>query len=78
MTGLYIYDNSVLQKARALQPSPRGELEITDLNNKYLEEGSLDVAFVNGKWLDTGTFESLHEAIEFIRAKELNTTNENN
>ena len=71
VTGLYIYDNTVVQKAKALQPSPRGELEITDLNNVYLQEGSLDVAFVNGKWLDTGTFESLHEAIEFVRAREL-------
>lgn len=71
VTGLYIYDNTVVQKAKALQPSPRGELEITDLNNLYLQEGTLDVAFVEKKWLDTGTFESLHEAIEFVRAREL-------
>ncbi|HYD35412.1 MAG TPA: sugar phosphate nucleotidyltransferase [Vitreimonas sp.] len=71
VTGLYIYDNTVVQKARNLQPSPRGELEITDLNNVYLREGSLDVAFVEGKWLDTGTFESLFEAIAFAREKEL-------
>ena len=57
VTGMYIYDNSVIAKAKALQPSARGELEITDLNNVYLNEGSLDVAFVEGKWLDTGTFE---------------------
>lgn len=71
VTGLYIYDNSVVQKARDLAPSARGELEITDLNNLYLEEGTLDVAFVEGKWFDTGTFESLHEAISFIRDREL-------
>lgn len=71
VTGLYIYDNSVVEKARNLQPSARGELEITDLNNLYLEEGTLDVAFVRGKWLDTGTFESLYEAIKFARDKEL-------
>jgi glucose-1-phosphate thymidylyltransferase len=77
VTGLYIYDNTVVQKAKALQPSPRGELEITDLNNVYLNEGTLDVAFVQGKWLDTGTFESLHEAIEFVRQNELHKPNEN-
>lgn len=71
VTGLYIYDNTVVQKAKALQPSPRGELEITDLNNVYLSEGKLDVAFVEGKWLDTGTFESLYEAIQLAREKEI-------
>lgn len=71
VTGLYIYDNTVIEKAKNLEPSPRGELEITDLNNVYLKEGSLDVAFVEGKWLDTGTFESLHEAIIFAREREL-------
>jgi glucose-1-phosphate thymidylyltransferase len=71
VTGLYIYDNSVVKKAKNLAPSPRGELEITDLNNLYLQEGTLDVAFVDGKWFDTGTFESLHEAINFIRDKEV-------
>lgn len=71
VTGLYIYDNTVVQKVRGLQPSPRGELEITDLNNVYLKEGSLDVAFVEGKWFDTGTFESLYEATQFVRDREL-------
>ena len=69
VTGLYIYDNTVIQKAKALAPSARGELEITDLNNVYLKEGTLDVASVNGRWLDTGTFESLFEAIVFAREK---------
>lgn len=71
VTGLYIYDNSVIEKAKNLQPSPRGELEITDLNSLYLQEGTLDVAFVEGRWFDTGTFESLFEATAFARDREL-------
>lgn len=71
VTGLYIYDNTVVQKSADLKASPRGELEITDLNNLYLKEGTLDVARVEGKWLDTGTFESLFEAITLAREKEL-------
>lgn len=71
VTGMYIYDTTVVDKVKNLQPSARGELEITDLNNVYLREGTLDVAFVEGKWLDTGTFESLHEAILFAREREL-------
>jgi glucose-1-phosphate thymidylyltransferase len=67
VTGLYIYDNTVVEKTKSLQPSARGELEITDLNNVYLREGTLDVAFVEGRWFDTGTFESLFEAITFVR-----------
>lgn len=70
VTGLYIYDNSVVQKAKSLKPSERGELEIVDLHNLFLQEGTLDIAFVKGKWLDTGTFESLFEAITFVREKE--------
>ncbi len=71
VTGLYVYDNSVVKKAKNLDPSERGELEITDINNLYLQDGSLDVAFVKGKWFDTGTFESLFEASAFIREKKL-------
>lgn len=71
VTGLYIYDSSVVDKAKSLKPSNRGELEITDLNNLYLKENSLDVAFVKGKWFDTGTFESMYEASEFARLKKL-------
>ncbi|HSW89909.1 MAG TPA: sugar phosphate nucleotidyltransferase, partial [Patescibacteria group bacterium] len=55
--------------AKSLTPSARGEIEITDLNNVYLNEGTLDVAFVEGAWLDTGTFESLFEAAAFAREK---------
>lgn len=72
VTGLYIYDNTVVEKARNLTPSDRGELEITDINNLYLAEGQLDVAFVEGKWFDTGTFESWYEATVFARNRELN------
>jgi len=72
VTGLYFYDNSVVQKARSLKPSPRGELEITDLNRLYLEEGTLEVR-VMGRgmaWLDTGTYESLLQAANFIATLE--------
>ena len=71
VTGLYIYDNTVVEKAKMLKPSARGELEITDLNNLYLKEGTLDVAFVEGAWFDTGTHESLFAASEFMRNKKL-------
>lgn len=71
VTGLYIYDNSVVAKAKSLAPSPRGEYEITDLNNLYLQEGTLDVATVPGRWFDTGTFESLFEAAAFARDRAL-------
>ena len=68
VTGLYFYDNAVLDIARDLRPSPRGELEITDVNRVYLEKGALSVK-VMGRghaWLDTGTHESLLDASQFI------------
>ena len=66
--GLYIYDGTVCAKARALKPSPRGEYEITDLNNVYLREGGLSVSLLGRgiAWLDTGTHASLLEASHFI------------
>ena len=66
VTGLYIYDNTVVEKAKNLKPSIRGELEITDINNLYLQEGKLDVKIYEHYWLDTGTFDALLEASNTI------------
>jgi glucose-1-phosphate thymidylyltransferase len=73
VTGLYFYDNSVIEMAKSLKPSPRGELEITDINRIYLEQGRMSVAMMGRgyAWLDTGTHQSLIEASNFIQTIEL-------
>ena len=66
VTGIYMYDTSVFEKIRRLKPSGRGELEITDINNMYLEEGALSHSILEGWWTDAGTFESLRHATNLV------------
>jgi len=69
VTGLYIYDHRVVEFAKKMKPSARGELEITDINNIYLAAGELTVALVDGEWLDAGTFDSLLHAQNVAKEK---------
>ena len=72
ITGLYFYDNDVIEIAKSIKPSPRGELEITDINNAYLERGDLHVSTLGRgfAWLDTGTHDTLLEASQFVQTVE--------
>lgn len=72
VTGVYIYDNRVVEAAKSLQPSERGELEITDLNNWYLDKGDLKVEIMEGDWIDAGTFESYYAANTWAYNRENN------
>jgi glucose-1-phosphate thymidylyltransferase len=71
LTGLYVYDRRVVEIAKNLAPSERGEIEITDINKKYLDMGELTVKKIEGEWLDAGTFDSLLEAGNVVKNKEL-------
>lgn len=67
VTGLYLYDNTVFKTISTLSPSERGEYEITDVNNSYIQRGQMEAHFVNGEWTDAGTFESLFHANRVAR-----------
>jgi glucose-1-phosphate thymidylyltransferase len=67
VTGLYMYDSSVFKIIKSLKPSARGEMEITDVNNRYIKDGLLKAYFLNGEWTDAGTFESLYHANRIAR-----------
>jgi glucose-1-phosphate thymidylyltransferase len=71
VTGLYIFDNRVVEIAKNITPSERGEIEITSVNNAYLELGELQVSTFEGEWLDAGTFDSLLEAGMIVKKKEI-------
>ena len=69
MTGIYFYDSQVFDLIKQLEPSDRGELEISDVNNMYLEKGQLQWSILDGWWTDAGTFESLYRANCLIAEK---------
>jgi glucose-1-phosphate thymidylyltransferase len=72
VTGIYMYDETVFEKTRHLKPSARGELEITDVNNAYIEEGTMTFSYLDGWWTDAGTFESLLRAANLVYATRRN------
>ena len=71
-----MYDNNVFEIAKTLKPSARGELEITDVNNEYLRQGTLTYNMLDGWWTDAGTFESLHHAGNLVAEGGANTTSD--
>ena len=72
VTGIYMYDETVFEKIRGLEPSARGELEITDVNNLYIDDRTLAYSFLDGWWTDAGTFESLQRATNLVAKKGAN------
>jgi glucose-1-phosphate thymidylyltransferase len=72
VTGLYVYDEKLFEYIERLKPSARGEYEVTDISNIYLEESTVKANFLKDDWLDAGTFESLYRANEMVRARILN------
>jgi glucose-1-phosphate thymidylyltransferase len=77
VTGIYMYDQTVFDKIRSLKPSARGELEITDVNNAYIAEGTLNFSFLDGWWTDAGTFDSLLRACNLVAGGRGLDTDEN-
>ena len=71
VTGAYTYDNQVIEIAKNLKPSKRGEIEVTDINKEYLKRGELSVRKIKGSWLDAGTFDSLFEANKVVKEKKI-------
>jgi glucose-1-phosphate thymidylyltransferase len=71
VTGIYLFDHRVVEAAKSLKPSDRGEIEITDVNNWYLNKNELEVSMVTGEWLDAGTYDSLLDAGNIVRDKEI-------
>jgi glucose-1-phosphate thymidylyltransferase len=76
VTGIYMYDSSVFQKIHTCMPSARGELEITDVNNAYIVEGTMSFSYLDGWWTDAGTFESLLRAANLVAEKVHRTTSD--
>jgi glucose-1-phosphate thymidylyltransferase len=74
VTGFYLYDNNVFNIVKALKPSARGELEITDVSNHYIQANKMTASFVKGEWTDAGTFESLFKANEIARKLKMENT----
>ncbi|HNY41651.1 MAG TPA: sugar phosphate nucleotidyltransferase, partial [Bryobacteraceae bacterium] len=66
VTGIYLYDETVWDKIKTLKPSRRGELEITDVNNAYIAEGTMEFSYLEGWWTDAGTFDSLLRACNLV------------
>jgi glucose-1-phosphate thymidylyltransferase len=74
--GIYFYDGGVFEKVKKLQPSSRGELEITDVNNAYIQEGAMTYGFLEGWWTDAGTFDSLRRATNLVAENGANQISE--